>query len=189
MSLKNYLKEKNMSMYRLARESEVPYTTINDMCNERTSPEKCSGETLYRICKTLDISIEELLDPYMQPRMDFELFKSNVCHYVNTVGDIEFMVDVIQADDIRNYFDKKWYRESLYLLGMLDYLSRVNNIPKCTNYDDIRNCKLEETVYPAGVVAMCSALKSDNPKEEAVKDAIPEFLKFNIVESEVRNVV
>ena len=80
-------------------------------------------------------------------------------------------------------------RESFYLLAMLDYLSRLNDIPLCTNYDDIRKCKLEEPLYPSGVLVMCAAAKNDLAKEQAMQDAIPEFLHFNILESEVRGVV
>ena len=72
---------------------------------------------------------------------------------------------------------------------MLDYLSRLNDVPLCTNYNDIQNYKLEETVYPADILIMCAAAGNDSAKKRALKEAIPEFLKFNIVESDIRNVV
>ena len=40
-----------------------------------------------------------------------------------------------------------------------------------------------------GSVTTASVLSDDSVKEDAVKHAIPEFLKYNIVESEVRNVI
>jgi hypothetical protein len=85
--------------------------------------------------------------------------------------------------------EKRWYREGLYLLGMIDYLCRENNIPLDESYSDLRRAKLSEPVYSAGTLILCAALKSDEPKEKSIKEAIPEFLRHNIVEAEVRNVV
>lgn len=94
-----------------------------------------------------------------------------------------------RKDEIRWYYKKQWYRESLYLLAMLDYVSRENNIPICTQYDDLRKMKLQNMLFPSGVLAAAEITKDQEVKEQAIKDSIPEFLRFNIVESEVRNVV
>lgn len=72
---------------------------------------------------------------------------------------------------------------------MLDYISRVNEIPLCNEYDDLRQAKLKEIIYPSGVLALSAALRDDLPKKQAEKDAIPEFMRFNIIENEVRNVI
>ncbi len=119
----------------------------------------------------------------------FELFKSNVCHRLKALGDIDFLMEVLSKDTIRCYFDRKDYAESLYLLGMVDYISRVNQIPLCTDYNDLRQCKFAKPIYPNGILCKCFAFKSDEPKKQALQEAIPEFLRFNIIESDVRNVV
>ena len=103
--------------------------------------------------------------------------------------DIAFIIDTLESQDIRTYYERKWYPESLYLLAMLDYLSRENDVPLCDEYDDLRRCKLEKPVYPAGIRAVAAASKSEAPMRTATETAIPEFMRFNIVESEVRNVV
>ena len=82
MTIRDVLKDKKMSVYRLAKLSEVPYATVNDICNGKTKLEKCSAETVYRIANAMDISMEELLAPYMIKRPSFENFKSTVCHRV-----------------------------------------------------------------------------------------------------------
>lgn len=189
MTIQDALKERNMSIYRLAKASEVPYATLNDICNGKTRLEKCSAETIYRLAKALNVSMEELLAPCMIKRPSFENFKSTVCHRVKEKGDIPFIIDTLEHQDIRNYYDRKWYPESFYLLAMLDYLSRENDVPLCDEYDDLRRCMLAEPVYPASVRAMSAAAKNDTALKHAVAAAIPEFLRFNIVESEVRNVV
>ena len=189
MYLDHQLQQKNMSIYRLSKESGVPYATLNDICNGKTRLEKCSAETVYRIAHALDTPMENLLVPYIDNRSSFELFRSSICHRLKELGDIDFILDTLQRDEIRAYYRRKWYPESLYLLAMLDYISRLNDVPLCKEYDDLRNAKLNHTIYPASVLAMCAVSKDAEAKEKARKEAIPEFLRFNIVENEVRNVI
>ena len=187
--LDELMKEKNMTIYRLSKDSGIPYATLNDICNGKTRLEKCSGETIYKLSKALRVTMESLLESYMEERCDFELYKSNVCHRVKLLGDVEFVIETLERNDIRKFYQKKWYPECFYLLAMLDYLSRVNNIPKCNDYNDLRCQKLEKTIYPSSIIAASGAMKNKNIKEQAFKESIPEFVRFNIVENEVRNVV
>ena len=194
MSINELLEQKKISKYRLWKESGVPQATISDICTGKTRVEKCSAETIYRIATVLDVSMESLIAPAVQNvdqerrRLSFEVFKSNTCHKVKDMGDIPFIIQLLKTNQIRELYEKKWYPEALYLLAMLDYLSRVNNVPICKNYNDIRNSKLQRPIYPSSVIILCKMMKSDAPKEECIRLAIPEFLRFNIVESEVRNV-
>ena len=70
--------------------------TINDLINNKTTLTKCNAETVYKIAKALDTSVEELIEPYMKNRPSFELFKSNVCHLVKTKGDLEYIVETLE---------------------------------------------------------------------------------------------
>ena len=189
MTIQDVLKQKNMSIYRLAKASEVPYATVNDICNGKAQLERCSAETIYRLAHALDVSMEELLAPCFLKRSSFENFKSTVCHRVKELGDIDFIMDTLESEDIRTYYERKWYPESLYLLAMLDYISRENDIPLCDDYDDLRRCRLEKPIYPASIRAVSAASKSDSAMERAAATAIPEFRRFNIIENEVRNVI
>ena len=134
-----------------------------------------------------DFQQGKVLVPYVQS--SFENFKSTVCHRVKEMGDVEFMMDLLDSDAIRTYYDRHWYPESLYLLAMLDYLSRLHGLPQCSDYDDLRRCKLEKPVYPASVLAVSVAAGNDQALQQAEREAIPEFMRFNIVESEVWNVI
>ena len=104
------------------------------------------------------------------------------------MGDIDFIIETLETDEIRKLYKRRWYREALYLLAMIDYLSRMNSLPVCTNYNDIRSQKLEKPYFPAGIVVSYAATGDESIKEKALANAIPEFMRFNIVESEVRNV-
>lgn len=194
MAINELLEQKHITKYRLWKESGVPQATISDICTGKTRIEKCSAETIFRIAKVLNVSMESLIAPAVESadaerkRPSFEIFKSNTCHLVKDLGDIPFMIRLLETNQIRELYDKKWYPEALYLLAMLDYLSRENNVPICQDYNDIRRSKLQRPVYPSSVMILCKTMKSDAPKKECMRMAIPEFLRFNIVESEVRNV-
>ena len=126
----------------------------------------------------------------MEQRCGFELFKSNVCHRLKEQGDIDFIIDTLEKDEIRRYYDRAWYAESLYLLAMLDYVSRLNDVPLCSRYDDLRACRLQKPVYPASVLmAAAVSSKGEDIMAQARRAAIPEFLQFNIIECDIRNVV
>lgn len=185
-----------MSQYKLSKESGVAQATISDICSGKTEMKKCYAGTLYKIAKVLNVTVDLLLEADEQSSMknteyrsSFETFKSNTCHRVKDMGDIDFIIDTLERDMIRNLYKKMWYPEALYLLGMVDYLSRINDLPMCTNYNDIRKYKLAQVVYPSSVLIQAAVMHSEDVKTEARKKAIPEFMRFNIVESEVRNIV
>jgi transcriptional regulator with XRE-family HTH domain len=190
MLINEELERQNMTKYRLSQESGVPHTTIIDICSGKAAPEKCTAGTLYRVAQVLGITVEDILKSAEQEyRIAFETFKSNTCHHVKDMGDMDFIVDTLQKDEIRVLYERHWYPEALYLLAMVDYLSRINELPVCTKYNDIRSKRLEKPIYPAGVKLRSEVLKSQEPLKEAERTSIPEFSRFNIFESEVRNVV
>lgn len=188
MNINDLLEQKNMTKYRLSKISGVPFTTVSEITTGKTKIKNCTGDTLYRLAKALDVTVEDLLADSMEYRSSFETYKSNVCHLVKDMGDIDFIIDTLESDKVRKLYQKKWYPESLYLLAMVDYLSRENEFPVCAEYNDIRSSKLCDPVYPSSVIAMSAFSHSDRPKQESMAQAIPEFMRFNIVEGEVRNV-
>ena len=122
---------------------------------------------------------------YTNPQLDFEVFKSNICHTVKDKGDLDFIIELLQADDIRTYWNQKQYPEALYLLAMLDYLSRINEIPLCTRYDDMRKCSLDRMIYPKDVILLDKLMPEKEMKKQSVEEGIPEFLRFHIIEAKL----
>lgn len=195
MLINKLLEQKNITKYRLCKESGVPQTTISDICSGKTSIEKCSAETIFRIARVLDVSMESLIAPAVQQaeeekrRPSFDLFKSNICHRVKDMGDIPFIIELLENDQIRKLYEKNWHLEAFYLLAMLDYLSRINNIPLCEEYDDLRCQRLRDPLYPSSILALDAVSPNARAKETYAEKAIPEFLRFNIIESEIRDVI
>jgi transcriptional regulator with XRE-family HTH domain len=192
MIINDLLEKKNMSRYRLSKESGVAMTTITDICSGKADLDKCAAGTLYKIAKALGVTVDSILESRNTTKADyrcsFETFKSNTCHHVKDLGDIDFIIETLETGEIRKLYERRWYREAFYLLAMVDYLSRMNGLPICTNYNDIRSQKLNKPNFPAGIVVSYAATGDESIKEKALANAIPEFMRFNIVESEVRNV-
>nr|MDE5966865.1 helix-turn-helix domain-containing protein [Lachnospiraceae bacterium] len=88
MELTSLLREKQLSVYQCAKESSVPYTTLLDIVKGKTRIEKCTAETIYKLAKTLNVAMEELLAECFRENeetpdsRDFEIYKSNICHLV-----------------------------------------------------------------------------------------------------------
>lgn len=121
-------------------------------------------------------------------RMSFENFKSTVCHRLKSIGDLDFIEEVILARSVEVFYKKEWYLESYYILAMLDYVSRKNNIPLCGLYNKMRCGKIEKPVYPEGILRLYLMSKDENILKESFENAIPEFKRFNIIENEIDSI-
>ena len=109
MIINNLLEERNLTKYRLSKMSGVPHTTINDICNGRVRIEKCSVETLYKLAGVLGVSLDYLVADALDYRASFETYKSSVCHKVKDMGDMGFIIDILESDEIRRLYQKRWY--------------------------------------------------------------------------------
>ena len=189
MDINTLIAQKGVSRYKVAKQAGIPQTTMTDICSGKANIKNCSGETIFKLAKILNVTMESLISDAMEYRSPFETFKSNTCHLVKDMGDLDFLIDTLESERIRKLYDRKWYAESLYLLAMVDYISRENGLPLCKDYNDLRRAKLAEVIYPAGVLTLSAASGSDIWKERSRAEAIPEFMRFNIVEAQVRNVL
>ena len=62
MLLKELMKEAGFSQYRLAVESGVPHATLSGLLTGKTKIERCESGTLYKLAKTLGVSMEILVE-------------------------------------------------------------------------------------------------------------------------------
>lgn len=188
--IQDLLKEMDMSVHQCAKLSGIPYTTLLELVKGKRKIEKCTAETVYKLARTLRVSMEELLEGSgeSEGQVAFETFKSDVCHRVKEKGDLEFIIETLERDDVSRYWRMKRYQEAYYTLGMLDYLSRENQLPLCDEYADIRNTSLKEPIFPRDIALMAKMDSSLDYREQAMEEAIPEFKRFNIIERGVRDV-
>ncbi len=62
MIIEDLLAKRNMTKYRLAVLAGIPHATLNDICRGKTKLEKCSAETVYKLAKALNVSMELLTE-------------------------------------------------------------------------------------------------------------------------------
>ena len=68
MEINELLREKGMTKYRLSVLSGVPHATLSELCYGKTSIRKCSVETIYKLAKALDVSMETLVEDALKPQ-------------------------------------------------------------------------------------------------------------------------
>ena len=62
MDIKKYIENKNLSLYKISKMAELPYTTVCDLVNGKTDIMKCSVETIYKLSKALGLKIEQVIN-------------------------------------------------------------------------------------------------------------------------------
>lgn len=67
MDFNKLLEEKNISKYKLSKESGVPYSTVCDISTGKSVLLKCSAETVLRISHVLGMTAEELVGDISYP--------------------------------------------------------------------------------------------------------------------------
>ena len=189
MDFTELLEYEATSVYDLSKRSGIPYSTLSDIIKGKTPIDRVSSRHLHNLAKALDWTMDDLYSYMHVPeRTSFETFKSQVRHEVKLMGDVDFIKATLDSDMISNYWRWEWYYEAFYLLAMTDYLCRVNQIETDKKYDSIREYKLPKTVYPMDINLAAKISKDLDFREAAIRDSIPEFIKYNIVEKEIRDV-
>jgi hypothetical protein len=117
--------------------------------------------------------------------LDLDIFRSNVCHRVRDMGELDFVVDTLQSEMIFHYWNENKQFQALYLLAMMDYLCRKNDIPRCENYNELRSFCFKEPIYTRDVLLSSKLIPDKDIKEEARNNSILEFIRFNIVECDI----
>ena len=196
MKLKELLLQKNISIYELSHVTHIPYSTLSDLVKGTTPIHKCSCEKVYRLAKALNVSMESLIKDSMLKEMqeihkelaDFDVFRSNIAHQIKSQGDLEFIYTILSEKTIDKLYEEQEYTKSVYLLATIDYLSRINNIPLCTAYNHLRNVKLPSPVIPLSIRIQSSYPSGKSYLKKAKDNAIPEFIRHNIIEGNIRDV-
>lgn len=183
--LKKLVEEQKLTCYELSKRSGVPYSTINDLLHDKKNISNITGKNLYLIARTLKTTSEFLLKPVFYEEIDFDLFRSNVCHFAKHNGK-DYIDILIQENDIRAYDYMGRKAQSLYLLGMLDHLCHKYEVPLKEEYADLRKTSLDSYLYPKSVITLY--IFDSRVLYRAVKNADPDFIKFKIVEGEVEDV-
>ncbi len=59
-------KSEHITKYRLAVDAGIPHATLSDICSGKTNLLKCSSETVYKLAKVLNVTMEFLTESTMK---------------------------------------------------------------------------------------------------------------------------
>lgn len=184
MRIEQYLKDHHITMYELAERSGLSYSVVHNLIKGKSDIKKCTVDTASRLARVLRISIEDLM-LICDRNYTFTWFRSEQCHLVHRKGELDYLVDVLESREIDRYWRLSMYAEAMYEVAMIDYISRRNDLPRCENYNEIRQYKLDHVAYPIDVKIKEGLLKDSDAFSKAEEGGIPEFRRFNIVEGEI----
>ena len=124
--LKDYLKNRGISMYRLSADSGVPYSTINDIANGRVSIDNCRAGILFDLSRALDISMDDLY---------------GICDRDMTVHSDKYGIDIDVIVKDKTYRAQYEYEQERYDVRVCeagaDYIPFVKDLALWEVEDDI----------------------------------------------------
>lgn len=62
MIIEDLIEKRSYTKYKLAKKAGIPHATLSDICSGKTKIEKCSAETVYKLAKALNVSMELLTE-------------------------------------------------------------------------------------------------------------------------------
>lgn len=138
------------------------------------------------------ISIENIIED--GGTESFEQFRSEICHCLKRLGDKTFSETALRDDWPGRMWKKGQYAEAFYVLAIMDYVTSQGINCDMQKYSDIRAKKLKEPLFPLGVLYMEKLMPQADKKKEYAKKCIDSycgrfFLKYNIMEDDIRDVI
>ena len=205
MYLMNLMNKKCMTRADLSMMSGVPDSTLRDILSGKAQIDHCEAATIYGIADALGTTVEDILDHYWDECLeddDEEVREKQPLHdghtlllFYSTVDKLvqlrQFAEDSLLASSFNSeafidyFFDKGFYREAFFLLGLTDYLNRKLGKKTDPRFDAYRVYRLDNPVYSLSTIE-----EYDNPKElenakaYAETYSIPELAAFNIFMTE-----
>ena len=185
--LEELIKQYKTNIDEVAKYSKVDKATLTKYYSGELSLCKCAVDDFAALAKVFRLTVQELWDMAEHYDFDpkaFEIFKSSTCHAVKEMGNKEFINEIVNKEYIEDYWDNKNRLCACYLLAMIDYLCRLENLPLIEKFDCIRWYRLPKLVYPYSF----NFANNPNMIKNALAQAIPEFYKHGIVEGDIFNV-
>ena len=136
MIIDDLLKKRNMTRYRLAVQSGVPHTTLNDICSGKTKLEKCSAETIYKLAKTLNVPMELLTENGLRATAREQSFEYGLPAYFLYERYVSARYDLIlrpayEIDMVQFYASHLFYSFDDFAKQLAARQRQYNNFPMC----------------------------------------------------------
>ena len=205
MYLMNLMNKKCMTRSDLSMMSDVPDSTLRDILSGKAQIDHCEAATIYGIADALGTTVEDILDHYWDECLeddDEEVWKRQPLHdghtlllFYSTVDKLVQLRQAVEDADLAScfssepfidyFFDKGFYREAFFLLGITDYLNRKLGKKTEPRFDAYRLYRLDNPVYSLSTLEEYDDPEElKNAKAYAEAYAIPELAAFNIFMTE-----
>lgn len=205
MYLMNLMNEHCMTRADLSMMSGVPDSTLRDIFSGKAQIDHCEAATIYGIADALGTTVEDILDHYWDECLeddDEEVWKRQPLHdghtlllFYSTVDKLVQLRQAVEDADLAScfssepfidyFFDKGFYREAFFLLGITDYLNRKLGKKTEPRFDAYRVYRLDNPVYSLSTLEEYDDPEElKNAKAYAEAYAIPELAAFNIFMTE-----
>ena len=185
--LEELMKQYKTNIDEVSKYSGVDKAALTKYYSGELSLRKCAIDDFAALAKVFRLTVQELWDMTEHYDFDpkaFEIFKSNTCHTVKRLGNKGFIDEIVNKEYIEIYWNNKNRLCACYLLAMIDYLCRLENLPMIEKFDCIRGYRLSKLVYPYSF----NFINNEELLDSALAQAIPEFYRHGIVEGDVFNV-
>lgn len=98
MKIKNLLEERNWSLYKLAKESQIPYSSLNSLFLKDNQP---TISTLQKICDGFHITMAEFFmedTPFHEDTYDITTEELEIIHNIRTLNkrDSRLLIDFMK---------------------------------------------------------------------------------------------
>lgn len=109
---------------------------------------------------------------------DFQTFRNDLHHRLRSVGDIGLLLEILEQRVIDYYMRQDDMLKAMYLLCLIDYISRAHDIPFCMEYSELRQKKLAVPYYVGDLLPW-----------KDYSGCIDEFVRHNIYEGDLYDAI
>lgn len=114
--LKQYLKQNKISIYSLSKETGIPYSTLNDLCNGKVEIDNCKVGMLMKLTNALKLSTDDLYDICQRKDNSFTIKQTNTqatikvknkkyyVEYINNKNKVA--IDLFKVNEINSKYVK-----------------------------------------------------------------------------------
>ena len=119
---------------------------------------------------------------------NYTTYTSELCHLLKSKGDMFFLQNILKYVDIDKLWKEGKKKHTLYTVAMIDFVSKENECTLKPELEKYRSFKMDVLSFPEGVETLIRITGNTLLMEHCLREAIPEFLRYNIVETDIRNV-
>ena len=207
MYLQKLMNERNMTRAELCKTSGVPDSTLRDILTGKVRLDRCKSGTLLRIANALETTTDSILEHFLaecpesydsgyndsdptylhdnNSLLDFYVLVDLIVQGRAVIPDTDMIRFILSEDLVEKMFSVAHYREGLFLVGLVDYLTRKHGLPQNPRFDVYRKYALDYPVYSLDTLhEYDDTFALEEAKELAEDFAIPELGAYNIFMTE-----